>query len=372
MLISQLHIHNFRNIGELKFEFNPCCNLFYGANGSGKSSALEALYYLSTARSFRSHLTARVIKYDQDKFVLFALTEENNSCKHNGEDNTNTVKTQVPIGIERPLQGAAKIQMNGVDASVAELARLLPMQLLHQDSFELLTAGPKYRRKFIDWGMFHVEHNFLSAWKNAKRALEQRNVILRAGHQGEGRETLGAWSKELAEWGMALHKWRTQYIDELLPIINNLVARFLGNYTIKINYYAGWNLERDLHELLRDNAVIARDQELGFTQFGPHRADLRLLSNNIPLQDCLSRGQQKIFIFAIHLAQGLLLHKLTGKSCIYLIDDLAAELDKARQNMVADVLHEIGAQVFATMLAEMEDLGYAASERLEVNPRLEK
>jgi DNA replication and repair protein RecF len=340
MRISRIHIHNFRNIEEFKVELSPYCNLFYGANGSGKTSILEAIYYLSTARSFRSHLATRIVKYEQDKFTLFASAT---AIHHQGD------ATQVAIGIERPQQGLATLQLSGENVSVVELAKFLPMQLLHQDSFELLTDGPKHKRKYIDWGMFHVEPGFLQAWKNTKRALEQRNAALmlptiNAAIFAE----IDGWDQELAKWGKQLHFWREQYVAALLPVIDELLLQLLGNYKITVEYYAGWDANKDLYQLLREN--FERDKNLRRTQLGPHRADLRLLINNVPVQDCLSRGQQKVFICIMHLAQGLLLRQTTGSPCIYLIDDLAAELDRERQQMVATILRDIDAQVFLTSL----------------------
>lgn len=334
MHIANLHIYNFRNISELKLVAHPNYNVLYGTNGSGKTSVLEAIYYLGAARSFRTHLPSRIVRYDCDKFTLFANVVNDNM--------------QTEVGVERSLQGAVKIQLKNEEASVAAVAQFLPMQLLHQNSFELLTAGSKLRRKFIDWGMFHVEHNFLPTWRHAARALEQRNAALKTRYGDD--DTLKTWSQELVKWSAELHRWRAQYVDELLPIINELLARLLGDYAIKINYYAGWDITNNLYDILQRS--LDRDRALGFTQFGAHRADLRLLINNIPAQDCLSRGQQKIFVFILHLAQGLLLQKLTGKSCVYLIDDLAAELDKERQHMVAMILRDLNAQIFATALAE--------------------
>jgi len=359
MWLTNLYVNNFRNIRELKLELSPVCNLFYGANGSGKTSLLEALYYLSTARSFRSHLPSRVIQYGCDKFVVATTAEK----KSTG--------LRTSAGVERSLHGAIKIQLQGSPAPISELAASLPMQLLHQGSFALLTDGPRCKRKFIDWGMFHVEHNFLTAWNKAKRALEQRNFLLKGrcsrNHKGnddggrysnvgvENITTIAAWNQELAKWGDALHCWRERYLTKLLPIINDLLAQLLGNYRIAIHYYAGWNVRESLLDVLQNS--VNRDQTVGFTQFGPHRADLRLLINEIPVQDCLSRGQQKIFIFVLYLAQGLLMQSLTGQSCIYLIDDLAAELDHEHQQKIAAILHTIKAQLFITAL-EKEKLRY--------------
>lgn len=335
MYLTKLHIHTFRNIKNTEIDLSPNCNLFYGINGSGKTSILEALYYLDTAKSFRCHLSSRVIQHGQEKLTLFAAAQQE-------QDNNNL---GITLGIERFHNGNSKIHVQGKNIeSIAEITRLIPMQVIHQNSFELLDAGPKYKRKFIDWGMFHVEHNFLQTWKNYKRTLDQRNAALKT----KGTFITDTWDHELAKWGYELYQWRDNYIKELLPIINYLLSKFLGNYTISIDYYPGWNIAENLYDVLQK--TIKRDQLFGFTQCGPHRSDLRLLINNIPLQDVLSRGQQKIFVFIMYLAQGILLKNLTNKKSIFLIDDLAAELDKDKQHQVATILQDLGAQIFITAL----------------------
>lgn len=335
MYFTKLHIANFRNIQHAELNLHQTCNLFYGDNGSGKTSLLEAIYYLNTAKSFRSHLSSRIINYDQEKFTLFAALQPNQN------------DIEISLGLERTNDGNTTIhlQREKIDSIVA-ITRLAPIQIIHQNSFDLLESGPRYKRKFIDWGMFHVEHNFLQIWKNYKRALEQRNATL----HNEEKITTNAWDYELAKWGEMLHQWRSNYIENLLPIINKLLTEFLGDYTIRIEYYPGWNIAENLYNTLKKS--ILRDQTYGSTQRGPHRADLRLLINNIPIKDVLSRGQQKIFILMMHVAQGILLQQLTTKECIFIIDDLAAELDKNKQQQIAKILKDINSQVFISALTK--------------------
>lgn len=254
----------------------------------------------------------------------------------------------MPIGIERSLNGESKIRIASENiASAAELAKLLPIQLITQNSFTFLNGGPKYKRKFIDWGVFHVEPIFFPVWQETNRILKQRNAALKNNLR---RDFVEPWDDQLNKAGQELHQLRKNYINKLLPIISDLLPVILDGYPIDINYYAGWDTDLALKDIL--TAGLQRDYKLGFTSSGPHRADLHLTINNIPIQDVLSRGQQKLFIFALYLAQGILLKQLTNKQCLYLIDDLPAELDEKKRQTMIEILRKIDAQIFVTGLAK--------------------
>jgi DNA replication and repair protein RecF len=334
MSLAALQATNFRNLQELNLDFSPTCNLFYGENGSGKTSLLEAIYYLGSSRSFRSHLISRVIQYNRNKFSLYGEILKNDAS--------------ISIGIERILNGESKIRIAGENvSSAAELAKLLPLQLITQNNFTFLNGGPKYKRKFIDWGLFHVEPIFFPLWQEANRALKQRNSALKSNLPYN---FLAPWDHKLNEVAQPLHHLRKNYIEKLLPIVNELLSSTLDNYAITIDYYAGWDTELVFKDILTVN--LQRDYKTGFTNFGPHKSDLHFTINNIPIQDVLSRGQQKLFIFALYLAQGILLKQLTNKQCIYLIDDLPAELDEKKRLAIIQTLRTIDAQIFVTGLAK--------------------
>jgi DNA replication and repair protein RecF len=332
MHLATIHIDCFRNISQLDLDFTPGFNLICGENGSGKTSLIEAIYYLGTGRSFRSHLVSRVVQRGASKFLLGGKLEQD------GQD--------LAIGIERSLEGLAQAKIAGEKInSATELARLVPMQLITQQSFNLLIGGPKYRRKFIDWGLFHVEQNFLDHWQKANLILKQRNAALKSHHL---KTAIDGWDISLNEVSTTIHNWRCEYTQKIFTILAKMLPFLLGDYEISCKYYAGWDTQHDLYTILQKS--FPRDQQLGYSQFGPHRAELRLLINNIPVQDVLSRGQQKILIIALGLAQGILLQELSQKPCIYLIDDMAAELDEKSLALTTDILCSLKAQTFLTAL----------------------
>lgn len=349
MSLVRLEISNFRNLLAVNLEPDPVFNIIHGENGSGKTSIFEAIYFLGLGRSFRHHLVNRVINYEADKLSVFAVANS-----HNDMNNA--------IGIEKDREGKSRIKMNGENIqSTASLAELLPIQLINPDSYYLLTAGPKLRRQFLDWGVFHVEPSFFPEWKRVQRILKQRNAALRSASHIT---YIHSWDVEFVAASNALEELRTRYIDKLSPIFQKVVAELLDIPDLTLDYRCGWDIERGLQVVLQESLV--RDQQLGYTQFGPQRSDIRIYTNNFLAQDVLSRGQQKLLICALRLAQGILLRELTQKRCIYLIDDLAAELDSKHRKKIMELLVTLQSQVFvtATNPNDLNDLIHIANTKM--------
>lgn len=337
MSLSYIKISNFRNLSSVKIDLHEKCNLFYGMNGSGKTSLLEAIYFLGMGRSFRNRLLSRIIQYDVDKFSVF------------GEINNN--EGIITIGIERS-ENDGEIKIGGEKvSSCSELAKLLPLQLINYNGYKLLEHS-RFRRRFIDWGLFHVEHQFLLLWKKLNRLIKQRNAALNS----QSISNIAIWDDELVQVSLDIHILREQYINQLIPIINDLIQQFFEILNIEIKYYRGWNADCDLSEILSKN--IDKDRNNGFTQFGAHKADLSFKANNISVHDSLSRGQQKVLFCIISLAQGVLFEKLTGKKCIYLIDDFVAELDNDKKEKFASLLIKLNSQIFVTGLNNAELINF--------------
>lgn len=339
MIIQNIKIESFRNLTQVELDFSSKFNIFYGVNGSGKTSLLEAIYYLSFGRSFRSHLNNRIIQHEKDKLLIFSQTDEHK------------------IGLERSAK-EIRIRLDDNDMkSIASIASVLPLQIIHAHTHELLEAGPEIRRQFLDWGMFHVEHNFIHNWRRYMKALKQRNAALKANSR---KEEITVWNKELLEAGNLLNQSRQSYLNEFLPIFNEMINKILAITGIELNYYQGWNREKSLEE-----AIIANfdsDKDMSFTQLGPHRADLKITIDKIPAKDRLSRGQQKLFVSAMQLAQGTLLQAKMNKKPVFLIDDIAAELDQGKKSLLLQLLQQIDAQIFITCIDSQELRELNASE----------
>lgn len=338
--IASLKINHFRNLASIDINTTPKFNIFYGENGSGKTSVLEAIHYLGLGKSFRTHVADRIVQYGEDAFSIIL----------------NTLADSEPslIGLERSLSNGKKIRMNGETLnSLSQVAKILPLQLIRTDSYRYFHDGPKVRRQFLDWGLFHVKQSFLSQWRQLQNATQQRNAGLKArAPQSE----IQAWDPEIARIGEEIHQWREKYVEQLQPILNNALKYLLNSEELQLVYQKGWNSDYSLEHALRKSYY--RDSQLGYTQTGPHRADLQLYYNKTPVDDYLSQGQQKLAAYALYLAQGQLMKQLTDSSPIYLIDDLPSELDPLKRQQITRLLADIDAQVFINGITkgELEDI----------------
>lgn len=334
MAITTLKITDFRNLAAV--ELNPCSyglNVICGNNGSGKTSLLEAIYYLGLGRSFRSSSSGRLIRHSANKFALFAqlLTENQHS---------------IPVGIERDTVGSMRLRLAEKDApSITELAYFLPIRIINSQSHQLFESGPVFRRKYLDWGLFYQFANFLPCWRNFERILKQRNAALR---DKRPKKELMVWTEELVCHGLELDALRRSYIEALTPLVKTIAQDLLPVSQLKIHYQPGWNQTKEYAEVLASH--LQEEYQLGYTLFGPHRADIDITINSISVKHFLSRGQQKLLICAMILAQGMLFATHANKGLIYLVDDLPSELDLQNRQKLILLLAKQFAQVFITAI----------------------
>ena len=339
MPITRLEIHGVRNITNIKLNPKPKFNLIHGLNGSGKTSMLEALYLLGTGKSFKSNENKRIIQHNMDELRVYSEYSVDNLVEK--------------LGLEKKTDGSKRIQINNSKkSSLADLASKLPLHIIPTTSYRLFHDGPKTRRHFIDQGLFHVNHEFIGHWKQYEYALRQRNAGLK---MRISNQELMAWNKQMAESGEAITLMRSDYIQELIPIINKLYTAFLtGNEMITLEIKQGWGKDRTLSDELQTNHYI--DQKCGFTTKGPHRAELSITVNNTtPIKDHLSQGQLKLASYAMNIAKCILLKKKKSKKSIILIDDLPSELDKYSVHKICDILKSIESQCFITCI-DKEDM----------------
>ncbi len=332
MAFTRIDIFNFRNISTAKFNPAPLgVNLLYGQNGSGKTSLLEALYYLSVGRSFRSSKTGRIIKHETEKLSIFAqLLNPSNSI--------------TSVGIERNQESDLKIRIDNNNAnSIAELAVLMPILMINAYWHHFFDAGPQVRRKYLDWGVFYHSPDFYPLWRQYQRALKQRNAALR---DRLPRREIDVWTREMIQHAIRLNEARRKYLAQLFPSVLEIATTLLPQYKLNVAYYSGWSEGADYAEILEQS--LHRDLTLGYTQFGPHRADLKVTLNACPAKDILSRGQQKLFVCGMIIAQGALLKTVSETRPIYLIDDLPSELDELSRSKVMALISKQEAQVFIT------------------------
>ncbi len=340
MKINKLEVVNLRNLAQVEVAAHAALNTVYGANGAGKTSLLEAIVLLSRGRSFRGNKIAQLIGPVKPTLSVFAELQPDNV----GDDE---VVSSTRIGIERgPRHWQARL--NGQDLQqISDLAKSLAVVVMEPDSHALVSGSPEVRRRYIDWGVFHVEPNYLAVWRRFARALKQRNAALRASQ----RAALPGLESVMAESGEAMTVMREAYVGELAKHFEALISQLSpGLGPVSANFRRGWKGE-SLAQAFADSRE--REMERGSTQVGPHRADLSIKIHGHAVRDTVSRGEQKILATALVLAQARRQCE-TGRTPVILLDDLASEFDRQHFDAALGVGLSLGAQMWVTGVEEID------------------
>jgi len=332
MPIRQLKVSGVRNLQPLNLDLHPGVNFIYGANGSGKTSILEAITLMASGKSFRTSQLKHVLTHDADRIgIQMEIDDESLGSCH--------------LDSLRMKGGDHLLKLNdSVLTSQAEAAHWLPVQVIEPTTFKLLSGSPEERRQFIDWGVFHVEQSFMEQWKTFRRQLKQRNSVLK---QKEA-EWLPVWNKGFVESALTIDQHRRAYLKRFKPEFERILSALDPHVRVVLAYYPGWDKDSELQDVL--DKQQERDMVLGYTQAGPHRAELRIKIGKQPAAEILSRGQQKTVVAALKIAQGALFQQESGRRTIYLVDDLASELDEKHRFALCKLLEDLKCQVFITSI----------------------
>lgn len=335
MSLQKLDIYNVRNLANISLYPAVKLNFIYGSNASGKSSILEAIHLLGRANSFRSTTIKNVINFTHSELIVSGKIRFKDShistlgIQHDGKN------LQIRIDEETRY-------------SRSDLAYALPIQLIHPKSYQLLDAGAQLRREFLDWGVFNQHPDYLGSWRNFKKTLNQRNALLKIRSVNE----LNVWNHELQQYGIIVANFRKQYLTELTPFFLGIARNFLELEDIKLKLIQGWDEQGSLLDKLVEDQE--KDLRYGFTHSGPHRADFQLLYELGKARDFVSRGQLKLLVLSLKLAQ--VQHLLSNgfhSGCI-LIDDAVAELDFSSRTKLIEFLASMDVQVFITATEQNE------------------
>lgn len=325
-MLDRVSVMGVRNLHPSTFSLTTL-NVFYGLNGSGKSSILEAIYLLSTGRSFRANHARKVIQDGQGHCSTFARMSYGQQ-----------------LGISKSIKGNQILKRNGVQVvNMAEFAYDLPMQLIHPETMDLIESGSKPRRQLLDWLLFYLEPTFYEVWQRYQRALLQRNALLKL-DKVDDVEWL-VWEQELQQQAAVLHQMRLAVFEQWLFFVEQSLLLLLPQIKINMDYLAGFDVKQSLALQLQETRF--KDKLRGFTQLGAHRADLSFKTDIGLAELILSRGQKKLLVCALKLAQVALL-QAKNKSCVVLIDDIASELDVLARERLLSALIELQAQVIIT------------------------
>src|SRR5690606_4860338 len=218
---------------------------------------------------------------------------------------------------------------------LGNLCAALAVVTFEPGSHALVSGGSEPRRRFIDWGLFHVEPDFLPLWRRYTRALKQRNALLKMGAPGK---QLDAWDWERPEAGTPLTSRRQHYLERLQDRAVAIGADLAPGLQLNsLELQPGWRR----HEMSLGDALLLareRDRSAGYTSVGPHRADWRIDYSALPHRETLSRGQAKLTALSCLLAQAQDFARRRGEWPVVALDDLASELDRHHQRRILERL----------------------------------
>jgi len=338
MALRRMQVTDFRCLHQADLELHPRFTLIRGPNASGKTTLLEAIYALGRGRSFRTRRVEQLIRSGAERLVVFGESEG--------------PARRSALGIEISGDGV-RAQIDGDRVrSLAELSAALPVQIIDPEVHRLIEEGPSRRRRFLDWGVFHVEPDFVGHWQKYHQILRQRNAALRA---GQSKSMVGIWDGELSRYASLVSEARSRYVKLLAPTAAKVAATLLG-LELTLSYRAGWLRDLEFPQALERS--WQHDHEMGATQVGPQRAELAIKLDGIAARDRVSRGQQKLLAAVLLLSQIKLFKEDADVAPTLLLDDPAAELDGEH---LAAFIFEVRAQplqlVVTTLSNDLAEFG---------------
>lgn len=346
MKLDEVQIQNFRNLDSIVLCPSSQINFIFGQNGSGKSSFLEAIHYLGYARSFRTSKHKNVIQESKSNFSVYA------QCS---SPDTKLIK----LGISRSKDDKVTVSVNGERSNkTSQLVSNLPVQIFTPQSADLVLGSPGYRRRYLDWGLFHVEQFYSSLSSRYKNVLKNKNALLRGtilNRSSNQASQTQFWDEQIIKLGNTITEHRLGLLESLQSYINHNLLQFLPEFSIEISYHRGWEKDKTLALAISEKSE--RDSKNGYLSVGPHKADLRIRTKGVNAVEVLSRGQLRMLVAALQLAQVQFLNSRTNKSSVFLLDDVGAELDASKRESFIDRLVESDAQLFVTAI-EKEQIGF--------------
>jgi DNA replication and repair protein RecF len=325
----ELEADGLRCLQQVHLSLHPGLNLITGANGAGKTSLLEAIYLLGRGRSFRTRQTERLIARDRERLLVVGHTDH---------------PLHGVVGLGQVKGEALEARVGGRPVqTLSDLSEALPVQVIDPGIHRLVEEGPVYRRRWLDWGVFHVEPSFGPAWQSYARALKQRNAALKA-HTDPS-----PWEPELSRLGELITEARFRTLEAVQVGWADMLSA-LEAEPVTLGFHRGWPQGLTLAESLAQHR--ARDRERGTTLTGPHRYDVAVRMGARSAREVLSRGQQKLLGAAMALSMARTVGADQRRPPVLLLDDPAAELDALHTGALLREVRSWQGQLVVTALAE--------------------
>ena len=358
MIIKSFRAQNFRNIENCSLEFDKNVNLLLGENAQGKTNAIEGIYLFARGKSFR--------RGDERDLIRFGSEGFNISIEYEDKDGKNTLEYAV-YGRER------RRKKNGYRiSSASEMIGNFKAVLFSPDDLTLVKGGPDERREFLNVAISQCYPTYLSVYSDYKKALENRNAILKNASKGlyfDERELI-AWSESLAEYASLIYIQRRDYIKKLEVYSKRFMEDISeGKENLTLSYKSDIEISPDeeLREKIKEEYSkiftenLLKERMAGVTLYGPHREDILIKINEKDARIFSSQGQQRSIVLSLKMAEGEVSRELFSEYPVFLFDDVLSELDEKRQNFVLDGMHD--RQIIITSCERLRKAGLV----IEVN-----
>ena len=347
MIVERLELRNFRNIAAATLDLSPHFNFLIGPNGAGKTVVLEALHLLLRGRSFRTRRVSFLVRHGEPGLAVQALCRD-------------PVRGREHISLSKDRANRTELRVNEESIKqTSAVAGLLPLQVLLPDLADLVFGEPRGRRQWLDWGAFHVKHDYIEVLRRYMRALRQRNALLRSGDS----RTLDTWTDRMIEMGEVVIDTRTDYVQGASEAVVSCVEALAPGLDVQVRHHPGFNGDSFAEEV---GAHTPGDVKLGFTQVGPHRADVKLEAGDNAAAGVLSRGQGKLVASAMRIGQARGLLTNQSRPSLFLIDDVWTELDDDHSARFMRLLDGMGCQILATSTHEPVAARSVSADRVRV------
>lgn len=338
MYIKKIYLENFRNYKSQEIVLNKKINIFHGNNAQGKTNILEALYYCSIGRSFRTYKDVDLIN----------LQEENAKIKIEYEKNDRNNEIEIFLNkSEKKIVKLNKIKLT----KNSELIGNINIVVFSPDDIIILKQGPDKRRKFIDILISQLKPRYLFELSSYNKILENRNTVLK----NKNTEMIDIWDEQLATYAEKIYSFRKEYIEKIQEKLIDIQPEITNKKeSITIKYKTDFKNKEQFKELLKDRLKL--DLIKGYTGVGPHREDFNIYINDKDLYTYGSQGQHRTAILALKMAEIKIIKDEIGENPIFLLDDVTSELDMERISLIFNYIKDY--QVLITCTEIEAILGY--------------
>ena len=322
MFLNRLTLVNYKNFESSTFEFDTKINCFVGANGIGKTNALDAIYHLAFGKSYFNPVATQNIKHGEEFFVV------------DGQFNKNERDEKLIVSLKKGQKKVIKRNGKAYE-KFSEHIGFIPLVIISPADRDLISEGSDVRRKFIDSVISQSDKAYLKDLIGYNKILSQRNALLKyfALNNTYNSDTLEVYNEQLKTFGQPIFEKRDTFLKTFIPIFKKRYAT-ISNSSESVNLkYKSDLFETDLAELLKNN--LGKDRAIQYTSIGIHKDDLIFQIEDYPIKKFGSQGQQKSFLIALKLAQFDFIKQQSGVPPILLLDDI---FDKLDENRVAQII----------------------------------